>query len=142
MKQKVLFVCIHNSARSQMAEAWLNSLYGDRFEATSAGLEPGVLNPYAVRVMAEAGIDIADATTKSVFDLYKAGRLYNYVVTVCDQEAAERCPIFPGAAERIHWSFADPSKATGSDIEKMAQVRAVRDQIRAQIEQWAATVPA
>jgi len=142
MKQKVLFVCIHNSARSQMAEAWLNSLYGDRFEATSAGLEPGVLNPYAVRVMAEAGIDIADATTKSVFDLYRAGRLYNYVVTVCDQEAAERCPIFPGAAERLHWSFADPSKATGSDIEKLVQVRAVRDQIRAQIEEWAVTVPA
>ncbi len=142
MKQKVLFVCIHNSARSQMAEAWLNHLYGDRFDAESAGLEPGTLNAYAVRVMAEAGIDIADAATKSVFDLYRAGRLYNYVVTVCDQEAAERCPIFPGAAERIHWSFADPSKATGSDIEKMAQVRAVRDQIRAQIEQWAATVPA
>ena len=142
MKQKVLFVCIHNSARSQMAEAWLNHLYGDRFDAESAGLEPGTLNAYAVRVMAEAGIDIADATTKSVFDLYRAGRLYNYVVTVCDQEAAERCPIFPGAAERLHWSFADPSKATGSDIEKMAQVRAVRDQIRAQIEEWAVTVPA
>ena len=137
MKQKVLFVCIHNSARSQMAEAWLNYLHGDRFDAESAGLEPGTLNPYAVRVMAEAGIDIADAATKSVFDLYRAGRLYNYVVTVCDQEAAERCPIFPGAAERIHWSFADPSKATGSDIEKLVQVRAVRDQIRAQIEEWA-----
>lgn len=142
MKQKVLFVCIHNSARSQMAEAWLNYLHGDRFDAESAGLEPGTLNPYAVRVMAEAGIDIADAATKSVFDLYRAGRLYNYVVTVCDQEAAERCPIFPGAAERIHWSFADPSKATGSDIEKLVQVRAVRDQIRAQIEEWAVTVPA
>jgi arsenate reductase len=142
MKQKVLFVCIHNSARSQMAEAWLNHLYGDRFDAESAGLEPGTLNPYAVRVMAEAGVDIADAATKSVFDVYRAGRLFSYVVTVCDQEAAERCPLFPGAAERIHWSFPDPSRAVGSEAEKMAQVRAVRDQIRAQIEEWAAAVPA
>ena len=102
MKQKVLFVCIHNSARSQMAEAWLNHLYGDRFDATSAGLEPGVLNPYAVRVMAEAGIDIAGASTKSVFEVYKAGQLFHYVVTVCDREAAERCPIFPGVTERLH----------------------------------------
>lgn len=140
MKQKVLFVCIHNSARSQMAEAWLDHLFGDRFEAVSAGLEPGTLNPYAVRVMAEAGIDIAGAPTKSVFDLYKAGQLFNYVVTVCDWEAAERCPIFPGVSERIHWSFADPSKASGSDAEKLAQVRVVRDQIRAQIEEWAGSV--
>jgi arsenate reductase (thioredoxin) len=140
MKQRVLFVCIHNSARSQMAEAWLNHLYGDRFEAMSAGLEPGTLNQYAVRVMAEAGIDITGAPTKSVFDIYNAGKLFNYVVTVCDKEAAERCPIFPDVSERIHWSFADPSKASGSDQDKMAQVRAVRDQIRAQIEEWAATV--
>lgn len=142
MKQKVLFVCIHNSARSQMAEAWLNDLYGDRFEAASAGLEPGVLNPYAVRVMAEAGIDIANAATKSVFDLYEAGKSFDYVVTVCDKEAAERCPIFPGATERIHWSFPDPSRANGSEEEKMVQARAVRDQIRGQIEQWVAAVPA
>jgi len=142
MKQKVLFVCIHNSARSQMAEAWLNHLYGDRFEAISAGLEPGTLNPYAVRVMAEAGIDIGGAATKSVFDMYKAGKLFNYVVTVCDKEAAERCPIFPGAAERIQWSFPDPSRTSGSEEEKLAQVRAVRDQIRAQIEEWVAAVPA
>lgn len=136
MKQKVLFVCIHNSARSQMAEAWLNHLYGDRFEAMSAGLEPGTLNPYAVRVMAEAGIDIADAQTKSVFDLYQAGRLFHFVVTVCDREAAERCPVFPGVSERIHWSFADPAQASGSDAEKLAQVRRVRDQIRAKVEEW------
>jgi arsenate reductase len=135
-KQKVLFVCIHNSARSQMAEAWLNHLYGDRFEAASAGLEPGTLNPYAVRVMAEEGIDIAGAPTKSVFDLYKAGKLYHAVVTVCDAEAAERCPIFPGASERIHWSFPDPAQAAGSEEEKLAQVRAVRDLIRGKIAEW------
>jgi arsenate reductase len=141
-KQRVLFVCIHNSARSQMAEAWVNHLLGDRFEAMSAGLEPGTLNPYAVRVMAEEGIDIDGAPTKSVFDIYKAGKLYHYVVTVCDQEAAERCPIFPGVTQRLHWSFPDPSQAAGSDEEKMQQVRAVRDQIRVQIEEWAEGIPA
>ncbi len=140
-KQPVLFVCIHNSARSQMAEAWLNHLYGDRFAAESAGLEPGTLNPYVVRVMAEAGIDISEAKTKSVFDMYKNGKLFRFVVTVCDTEAAERCPTFPGAAQRLHWGFPDPSRVTGSDEEKIAQVRAVRDQIRAQIEEWAASVP-
>jgi arsenate reductase (thioredoxin) len=134
--QPVLFVCIHNSARSQMAEAWLNHLYGDRFAAESAGLEPGTLNPYAVRVMAEAGIDISQAKTKSVFDMYKAGKLFRYVVTVCDTEAAERCPIFPGVAARLRWSFPDPSQAKGSDEEKMAQVRAVRNEIRNKIKEW------
>ena len=137
-KDKVLFVCIHNSARSQMAEAWLNHLYGDRFAAASAGLEPGTLNPYAVRAMAEAGIDISQAKTKSVFDMYKAGKLFRYVVTVCDTEAAERCPIFPGVSARLHWSFPDPSQVQGSDEDKLAQARAVRDEIRAKIEQWAA----
>jgi arsenate reductase (thioredoxin) len=139
-KDPVLFVCIHNSARSQMAEAWLNHLYGDRFAAESAGLEPGILNPYAVRVMAEAGIDISQAKTKSVFDIYKSGKLFRYVVTVCDTEAAERCPIFPGVAQRLHWSFSDPSRAKGSDEEKMAQVRAVRDEIRTKMEEWADSI--
>ena len=139
-KTRVLFVCIHNSARSQMAEAWLNTLYGDRFEAMSAGLEPGTLNPYAVRAMQEAGVDIAGAATKSVFDLYKAGKIYSYVITVCDPEAAERCPIFPGVTKRLHRGFPDPSQAQGSDAEKLAQTRAVRDAIRRQIEEWAPTV--
>ncbi len=139
-KTRVLFVCIHNSARSQMAEAWLNTLYGDRFEAMSAGLEPGTLNPYAVRAMQEAGVDIAGAATKSVFDLYKAGKIYSYVITVCDPEAAERCPIFPGVTKRLHWGFPDPSQAQGSDAEKLAQTCAVRDAIRRQIEEWAPTV--
>jgi arsenate reductase (thioredoxin) len=135
-KQPVLFVCIHNSARSQMAEAWLNHLYGDRFAAESAGLEPGTLNPYAVRVMAEEGIDISKAQTKSVQAMAQSGRQFDYVVTVCDKEAAERCPLFPGKGERLHWSFPDPSQAKGSDEEKMVQVRAVRDEIRTKIEEW------
>jgi arsenate reductase len=122
-----------------MAEAWLNTLYGDHFEAMSAGLEPGALNPYAVQVMAEAGVDIAGAATKSVFDVHASGKQFDYVVTVCDKEAAERCPIFPGAAERLHWSFADPARAVGDEAEKLAQSRLIRDQIRAQIEQWVET---
>jgi arsenate reductase len=136
MRQKVLFVCIHNSARSQMAEAWLNALYGDRFEASSAGLEPGVLNPLVVRVMAEQGIDIAHKQTKSVFDVYKTGQLFTYVVTVCDETAAERCPIFPGITQRLHWGFADPAQLAGSEEEKLAQARIIRDQIRAKVEEW------
>ncbi|TCK58177.1 arsenate reductase ArsC [Seleniivibrio woodruffii] len=133
MVNRVLFVCIHNSARSQMAEAYLNSLSQGRFTAESAGLEPGVLNPYVVRVMAEDGIDISGNATKSVFDLYKEGKIYSHVVTVCDQEAAERCPVFPGITNRIHWSFPDPSSAKGSEEEKLAFARTVRDSIKKQI---------
>src|SRR5512135_3370126 len=95
-KQKVLFVCVHNSARSQMAEALLNRLGRDRFEAMSAGLEPGQLNPCAVRVMGEIGLDISHNQTKDIFSLYKKGELFSYVITVCDEANAERCPTFPG----------------------------------------------
>lgn len=95
-KKRVLFVCVHNSARSQMAEAFLNNLGGDRFEAVSAGLEPGTLNPLVVEVMKEAGIDISQNRTKSVFDLFKKGELFSYVITVCDEASAQRCPVFPG----------------------------------------------
>ena len=126
---RVLFLCVHNSARSQMAEAFLKRLGGARFESESAGLEPGRLNPYVVRAMAEAGIDISSNPTKSVFDLAAAGRSYDLVVTVCSKEAAERCPVFPGRAERLHWPFADPSAFKGSDEEIMARVRCVRDEI-------------
>lgn len=139
-KPKVLFVCVHNSARSQMAEAWLNTLYGERFFARSAGLEPGTLNPLVVRVMAEAGIDISGNRTKGVYEFLKAGELFSWVVTVCDETAAERCPIFPGAAKRLHWSFPDPSRLTGSDEEKLAALRQIRDAIRARIENWVASL--
>ena len=104
-RKRVLFVCVHNSARSQIAEAFLNTLAGDRFEAVSAGLEPGTLNPLAVEVMKEVGIDISKNRTKSVFDLYAAGALFSYVIAVCDAEAAQRCPIFPGITKTIVWSF-------------------------------------
>jgi len=139
-KIKVLFVCIHNSARSQMAEAYLNSKYGDKFIAESAGIEPGTLNPLVVDIMKQDGIDISANKAKSVFDFYKAGKLYNYVVTVCDREAAEKCPVFPGVTERIHWSFADPSKLEGSYEEKVAGVKKIRDEIKEKVETWANSV--
>ena len=135
-KQKVLFVCIHNSARSQMAEAFLNRLGGDRFIAESAGLEPGLLNPFVVESMQEIGIDISGNQTKSVFEFFKQGRTYDYVVTVCDAEAAERCPIFPGKTIRDYWSFPDPSALTGTHDEILAGIREVRDSIRKEVERF------
>jgi arsenate reductase len=136
MKEKirVLFVCVHNSARSQMAEVLLRSMGGDRFETESAGIEPGTLNPLAVEAMADMGIDISKKETRSVFDLYKAGTLYTYVITVCDAANAQRCPIFPGVAENIHWSFDDPSSFTGSHEEKLAKTIEVRDKIKQEVE--------
>lgn len=129
-KIKVLFVCIHNSARSQMAEAFLNQLAGDRFEAQSAGLEPGVLNQLAVEVMGEVGIDISAKKTKSVGDFFERSATFDYVITVCDETSAERCPIFPGITKRLHWSFADPAALPGSWEEKLEVVRRIRDDIR------------
>src|SRR6185295_15139320 len=107
-KRKVLFVCIHNSARSQMAEAFLRKHGGDLFESESAGLEPGKLNPNVVTVMKETGIDLTGKPTQAVFDLFHQGKTYDFVITVCDKEAAEQCPIFPGNVKRIAWSFKDP----------------------------------
>ncbi len=136
MKRSVLFVCVQNGARSQMAEAFLNEICPDDYVAESAGLEPGELNPLAVAAMSEAGIDISSNQTKAVFDLFKSGKLYSYVVTVCDETSAERCPIFPGQARRLHWSFADPSTLQGSWEERLAQTRRIRDEIRARIVAW------
>lgn len=138
---KVLFLCVHNSARSQMAEAFLRKHGGGRFEAESAGLEPGSLNPHVVRAMAEAGIDISHNETKSVFGLFEAKRTFDVVVTVCSKEAAERCPAFPGRHEKLHWPFADPSAMTGSDEEIMAGVRSVRDGIEAAVKDFVASHP-
>jgi arsenate reductase len=136
-KKRVLFVCVHNSARSQIAEAFLNSLAGDKFEAVSAGFEPTTINPLAVEVMKEAGIDISQNRTKSVFDLYKKGELFSYVIAVCDEATAQKCPIFPGlVTARIHWSFADPSAFKGSLEERLAQTHKVRDAIKAKIREW------
>jgi len=135
-KLKVLFVCIHNSARSQMAEAWLNKLCGDRFEGYSAGLEPGVLNPLVVQVMREVGIDIANNRTKPVLDFVKTGILFSYVVTVCDETSAERCPVFPGITHRLHWGFPDPAALVGTDEEKLTAIRSIRDDIKKKVMDW------
>ena len=132
----MLLVRVHNSARNQMAEAWVNHLYGDVFEARSEGLEPGTLNPLAVQVMKEVGIDISQNETKGVFDFVKSGNLFSYVVTVYDEASAERCPIFPGVMKRLHWSFPDPPAVTGTLEEKLEKVRAIRDAIRSSIDQW------
>ena len=140
-KIKVLFVCVHNSARSQMAEAFLNKLGGDRFQAESAGLESGILNPLAVEVMREIGIDISQKKTRSVFDLFKQGRLFKHVITVCDATSAEKCPIFPGAIQRHHWSFPDPAQLTGTHAEKISQTRIIRDDIKARVKKFIAKFP-
>ncbi len=133
MALKVLFLCIHNSARSQMAEAFLNHLGAGKFEAESAGYEPGKLNPYVVRVMKEEGIDISGNKTKDVFDLYKAGRMYSYVISVCEENDSERCPIFPGNMTRLIWPFQNPAKFQGSEKEILDLVRELRDQIKIRI---------
>jgi arsenate reductase len=136
MKKKVLFICVHNSARSQMAEAFLNRICGEHFEAYSAGLEPGTLNPIVVESMKEIGIDISGKETKGIFDTYKSGKSFAYVITVCDETSAEKCPIYPGMAKRLHWSFVDPSSFEGTNEEKLARTCQVRDAIKAKIEQW------
>ncbi len=138
MKKKILFICVHNSARSQMAAALLNQMCGEFFEAQSAGLEPGALNPLAVEVLQENGIDISGNKTQAVFDVFKAGHLFAYVVTVCSEAEAQGCPIFPGPTQRLHWPFPDPSKFTGTHEEKLEQTRAVLEQIRLTIDSFCA----
>jgi len=135
-KKRVLFICVHNSARSQMAEALLKHLAGDRFEVESAGLEPGKLNLLAVEAMKEIGIDISQNKTKSIFNFYKQGKRYDYVITVCDESQSEACPIFPNALAKLHWSFEDPSKFVGTNEEKLAKTRVVREAIRKKISEW------
>jgi len=122
-----------------MAEVFLKQMAGDRFEVESAGLEPGKLNPIVVEAMKEAGIDISGNKTKSVFDFYKQGKQYDYVITVCDESQSANCPVFPGKGQRLHWGFDDPSSFQGSREEKLEKTRQVRDKIKQQIEQWLKT---
>ena len=139
-KTKVLFVCIHNSARSQMAEALLKKIGGDAFEVESAGLEPGKLNPLAIEAMSEMGIDISKNPTKKVVDIFEEARIYHYVITVCDETSAERCPVFPGIARRLQWSFEDPSGFTGTPAQRLALTIGVRKQIEARVREFAERV--
>lgn len=130
---RVLFICQHNSARSQMAEAFLTHYGQGRFEAMSAGLEPTEVNPLVAEAMHEKGFDITNNETTDVFDLFQNGELFEYVITVCSQEVEAKCPMFPGVTDRQHWPFPDPAKTTGSYEEKLAAIRTIRDDIKARV---------
>jgi arsenate reductase len=123
-----------------MAEAFLNDMCLGSLEAKSAGISSGELNPLAVEAMREVGVDISTKTTKQVFDLYRRGERFNYVIALCDQVTGERCPIFPGITKRIDWSFEDPAAMEGTREERLGAMRTVRDQIRARLSQWCAEV--
>jgi arsenate reductase len=130
-KGRVLFLCTHNSARSQMAEGLLRHLAGDRFEAHSAGTEATLVRPLAIRAMNEIGVDISEQESKTL-ERY-LGEPFDYVITVCD-DANEACPFFPGAKNRLHWSLPDPSSAEGTEEERLAVFRSVRDQLRDHVQ--------
>ena len=132
-KPRVLFLCTHNSARSQMAEGFLRALAGDRFEAASAGTEATRVHPLAIEAMRERDVDIAGHASKTVDGLLD--QRWDHVITVCD-DARERCPVFPGRTQRLPWSFPDPSRAAGSEAERLAAFRRVRDAIQERVEAW------
>lgn len=136
-RPRVLFVCVHNSARSQFAEEYLRRYAGDLFEAESAGLEPGEINPHVAAILASEGIDISTKQTRSVLDVYRAGHTYSYVVTVCSREAEENCPTFPGPVRRLNWPFSDPSELTGSEEEIRRATATVGEQIRQKVIEFA-----
>lgn len=133
---KVLFVCLHNSGRSQMAEAYLRRLGGDKFEVESAGFEPRPVNPLVVEAMLEEGFDLTRVKADSAFEFYQEGRLYNYVIGVCDTATFQRCPVFPGVTKRLHWSFPDPAELQGTHEERLQGVRKIRDAIEQRIKDW------
>jgi arsenate reductase len=114
----------------------LKATGGKRFEVESAGLKPKPVNPYVIEVMKEIGYDLSDNTSDSVMQFFKEGRLYDYVITVCDESIENECPIFPGIARRLHWPFPDPQKVTGTTDEKLENIRSIRNHIKLQIESW------
>ena len=134
MKTRVLFVCIHNSARSQMAETFLNDLGKETFIAESAGIEAGTLNPIVVEAMNEIGYDISKNETNSVFEFFKAGKHYDLVVKVCDSVNGQLCPVFPGTKAELYWNITDPSALAGTQEEKLSEIRKIRDLIRVKVE--------
>ncbi|MGE4424071.1 MAG: arsenate reductase ArsC [Pseudodesulfovibrio sp.] len=130
---KVLFICVHNSGRSQMAEAFLKKHADEgEFEVESAGFEPTQINPLVVDVMQEVGTNLSDKKTQSVFDLFKAGKIYSFVMTVCG-EGDDQCPVFPGMVHRLHLPFPNPAKVQGTKEEKLDKIRAIRDEIEKNI---------
>lgn len=136
MKMKVLFICIHNSARSQMAEEFLRLLSGGKFEVESAGFEATEINPLVIQAMKEEGIDLSGKKTQSVFDLYKEGNFFGFVITVCNKGTEPDCPIFPGNPTRIHWDLENPEDFIGTEKEKMEMVRKLRDKIKNMVQRF------
>ena len=136
MKRKVLFICVHNSARSQMAEEFLRLLGGEEFEVESAGFEATEINPLVIPVMKEEGIDLTNKKTKSVFNLYKEGRFFGYVITVCNKGKESNCPIFPGSPIRIHWDLEDPEDFIGTEEGKLEMVKELRNKIKKMVQQF------
>lgn len=136
-KTRVLFICGHNSGRSQMAEAFLRDVAGDRFQIESAGLDPRPINPLVIDVMAELGIDLSRQTSDSVFSFFRNGRLYDVVITVCDDTTEAKCPIFPGITQRHHWPFPDPEALSGPRDARLDALRKIRDDIRTKVIEWA-----
>lgn len=135
--RKVLFVCAHNAARSRMAAAFLRELGGDEYVVASAGFEACEVDPLVIEAMALAGVPLGPTRAQpTVFELFKAGHFFHYVISVCDQELGEKCPLFPGVSERITWSFRDPRAFVGDHAERLARVIEVRDEIRARIKRW------
>jgi arsenate reductase len=139
-KKRVMFICIHNSGRSQIGEAFLRHLAGERFEVASAGIEAGKLNPLVVKAMAEKGVNMEGHYAKKAQDYVDRGEHFDYVITVCDESNAERCPMFPGKHVRMHWGFPDPSALTGTDEEKLAGIRPIRDAIEGKVREFIATM--
>jgi arsenate reductase len=135
-KKRIMFVCIHNSARSQMCEALVRHYAGERFDVHSSGIEAGKLNPLVVQAMAEIGISMDGQYAKPAQLYIDRGEVFDYVVTVCDESSAERCPMFPGKHQRLHWGFPDPSAIQGSNEEKLAGIRPIRDDIHTRVLQW------
>jgi len=127
---------VHNSGRSQMAEAFLKALAGDRFQVESAGFSPTRIQPLVIKAMHEAGVDLSKNQTRSVFKLYQEGKLFDYVITVCEESAENQCPLFPGVTRRLNWPFDNPEVFEGTHEERLEQVKRVRDEIRARIEVW------
>ncbi len=135
-KKRVMFVCIHNSARSQMCEAFVRHYADEHVDVHSSGIEKGVLNPLVVEAMSEIGISMENQVAKSVSEYIDRKEVFDYVITVCDETSAERCPLFPGKHTRLHWGFEDPSALTGSKEKKLEGIRVIRDAIGQQVLTW------
>jgi len=137
--QRVLFICVHNSARSQMAEAYLNMFGRGEFQVESAGYAPTRINPYVVEAMKEEGVDLSGKRTQKVFDLYKAGKVFDYVITVCEEADEAQCPVFPGMTHRFHVPFQDPARLEGAPEVILASVRVIRNRIRRVVQEFVMT---